>query len=111
MTGVPFLLLTFYMITDPQTSPPGVRGQIIFGLSLAAVYALFMAIHVVFGIFLALTFVCLGRGIILYLGERGLTRKMQLSVERLWLTLFGRPSPVTGVAATSGDMMERITRP
>ena len=111
MTGVPFLLLTFYMITDPQTSPPGVRGQIIFGLSLAAIYALFMALHIVFGIFLALTFACLGRGIILYLGERAPVRKAQVSAERLWLTLFGRPSAVTGVPATSGDMMERVTRP
>lgn len=111
MTGVPFLLMTFYMITDPQTSPPSVRGQIVFGLSLTAVYAVLMALHVVFGIFLALTFVCLGRGILLYLGERTPVRKMQISAERLWLAFLGRSSPMTTVAATSGDMMERIPRP
>ncbi len=111
MTGVAFLLLTFYMITDPQTSPSSVRGQVMFGLSIAAAYAVLMAIHVVFGIFLALFFVCLGRGIILYLCELAPIRSAQLSAERLWLTFFGRPSPATSVPATSGDMMERVTRP
>ncbi len=64
MTGVPFLLFTFYMVTDPQTSPSSVRGQIVFGLSLAAIYAAMMLLHVFFTIFVALFVLCLCRGIL-----------------------------------------------
>jgi hypothetical protein len=67
-----------------------------------------MLLHVVFGIFVALIFVCLVRGIILYLYELAPVRKAQLSAERLWLTLFGRLSAVMGVPVTSDDMMERV---
>src|SRR5258705_280794 len=34
MTGVAFLLFTFYMVTDPATTPVTRRGQIAFGLSM-----------------------------------------------------------------------------
>jgi hypothetical protein len=66
MTGVAFLLFTFYMVTDPATTPVTARGQVAFGLSVAAAYGLLVAMHVVFGLFFALTAVCLGRGILLY---------------------------------------------
>ena len=52
MTGVAFILYTFYMVTDPATTPSGRREQIVFGLSVAAVYGLLMVSHVVFGLFL-----------------------------------------------------------
>ena len=110
MTGVAFLLFTFYMVTDPQTSPSSVRNQIIFGLSLAAIYAVLMALHVFFTIFVALFVLCVCRGIILHVCELAPVRKAQLSVERLLLPLFGRSSPLTSVPATSGDMMERMPR-
>lgn len=111
ITGVPFLLFTFYMITDPQTSPSSVRGQIIFGFSIAFAYMALLALHVVFTLFIALFVVCVGRGIILYVCELASFQRVQASAERLWLTFFGRPSSLTGVPATSGDMMERVTRP
>lgn len=66
MTGVAFLLFTFYMVTDPATTPSTVRGQIGFGLSVAAAYGTLMALHIVFGLFFALSFVCAARGVLLW---------------------------------------------
>ena len=66
MTGVAFLLFTFYMVTDPATTPSTRRGQIAFGLAMAAAYGTLMAFHVVFGLFFGLSAVCAGRGILLY---------------------------------------------
>lgn len=66
MTGVAFLLFTFYMVTDPATTPSTRRGQIAFGLSMAAAYGTLMAFHIVFGLFFGLSAVCAGRGILLY---------------------------------------------
>jgi len=63
MTGVAFILYTFYMVTDPATTPETRRDQIVFGLSVAAVYGLLMVAHVVFGLFFALTIVCAVRGV------------------------------------------------
>ncbi|HKU77835.1 MAG TPA: hypothetical protein VJR02_28230 [Pyrinomonadaceae bacterium] len=66
MTGVAFILYTFYMVTDPATTPEGRRDQIIFGFSVAAVYGLLMVGHIVFGLFFALTIVCTVRGLWMY---------------------------------------------
>ena len=66
MTGVAFILYTFYMVTDPATTPAGRREQIVFGLSVAAVYGVLMVAHVVFGLFFALTIVCAVRGLCMY---------------------------------------------
>jgi Na+-translocating ferredoxin:NAD+ oxidoreductase RnfD subunit len=66
MTGVAFILYTFYMVTDPATTPGGRREQIAFGFSVAAVYGLLMVAHVVFGLFFALTIVCTVRGLWMY---------------------------------------------
>jgi enediyne biosynthesis protein E5 len=67
MTGVAFILYTFYMVTDPATTPSGYYRQIVFGASVAAVYGLLLVAHVVFGLFFALTIVCAVRGLGLYL--------------------------------------------
>jgi len=66
MTGVAFLLFTFYMVTDPATTPVTRRGQIAFGAAMAAAYGLLMSFHIVFGLFFGLTLVCAGRGALLY---------------------------------------------
>jgi hypothetical protein len=66
MTGVAFILYTFYMVTDPATTPNARRDQIAFGLSIAAVYGLLMVTHVVFGLFFSLTIVCAVRGLWTY---------------------------------------------
>ncbi|MFI0469633.1 enediyne biosynthesis protein [Saccharopolyspora sp. 5N102] len=63
LSGMAVLLFTLYMITDPGTTPRETRGQIVFGLSVAAVYGVLMTFHVTFGFFFALTIVCACRGI------------------------------------------------
>jgi hypothetical protein len=65
MTGVAFLLFTFYMVTDPATTPIPWRHQIAFGAGVAAVYGVLVSFHVVFGLFFALTIVCTARGLAL----------------------------------------------
>lgn len=66
-TGVAFLLFTFYMISDPATTPDSKNGQIIFGFSTAMVYGILMIIHIAFGLFFSLIIICSLRGCILYL--------------------------------------------
>ena len=67
MTGVAFVLFTFYMISDPGTTPRKPVDQVIFGSLVALVYGLLTVSHIVFGMFFALTIVCTCRGLILYL--------------------------------------------
>jgi enediyne biosynthesis protein E5 len=61
MSGVAFLLFTFYMITDPGTTPAKARGQVLFGFSVALGYGALVMLHVVFGMFFSLAAVCLVR--------------------------------------------------
>lgn len=70
MTGLAFVLFTFYMITDPMTTPRSARGQVIFGAATAAVYGLLSHAGIVFGLFFALCIVCAGRGAWLWLEAR-----------------------------------------
>jgi len=66
MTGVAFILYTFYMVTDPATAPKSVLQQVVFGFSVAAVYGILVTVHVVFGLFFSLSIVCTIRGLFLY---------------------------------------------
>jgi Na+-translocating ferredoxin:NAD+ oxidoreductase RnfD subunit len=66
MTGLAFILFTFYMITDPATTPFAPKDQVLFGVAVAAAYGLLMTTHVVFGLFFGLTAICLLRGLGLY---------------------------------------------
>lgn len=70
MTGFAFILFTFYMITDPATSPASMRGQIIFGCAVALGYAAFMELHIVFGMFYSLSIVTAARGLCLFAHAR-----------------------------------------
>jgi len=74
MTGLAFILYTFYMVTDPATTPNGSRAQVAFGVGVAATYGLLLVTHVVFGLFFALTIVCALRGISLYAHAWAVTR-------------------------------------
>lgn len=90
MTGMAFLLYTFYMITDPATTPRSVRGQLGFGLLVAGLYGALMAGHVVFGLFFALSLASSLRGL-------ALAAKAYAGGTRAW-------SPVgAGLALEPGD--------
>jgi hypothetical protein len=86
MTGVAFVLFSFYMITDPATTPFKTRSQLAFGLAVAATYGALVCLHVVFGFFFALTLVSGGRGLIPH-------------IARLSRTAFGARVPAPSPAA------------
>ncbi|HEV7990865.1 MAG TPA: hypothetical protein VGP25_03525 [Gemmatimonadaceae bacterium] len=67
MTGAAFVLFTFYMVTDPATTPMERRAQLVFGAATAATYGALVWMHVVFGLFFSLALVCTARGAALYL--------------------------------------------
>ena len=66
MTSAAFIIFTLYMIPDPATTPLKPGRQALFGLSVAVVYGLMQALHVVFGLFYALLMVCAIRGLSLH---------------------------------------------
>lgn len=70
MTGFAFVLFTFYMVTDPATTPSSPREQVVFGASVAAVYGLLMELHVVFGLFFALAIVTVARAVLVAWSRR-----------------------------------------
>ncbi len=84
MTGVAFIVFTFYMVTDPATTPERPGAQVAFGASVALVYSLLVMSHVVFGLFAALAVVCAARGLGMYL-----------------LAWRGSPKPAAGSAPAS----------
>ncbi|YCK39902.1 enediyne biosynthesis protein UnbU [Actinomadura sp. ATCC 39365] len=93
MSGVAFILYTNYMITDPGSTPVAPRRQVAFGLSVAAAYGVLVAAGVSFGLFFALTSVCVTR----WLGLAALNLWRRTAPDR-------RPAPVTApleVAAES----------
>jgi hypothetical protein len=67
MTGLAFVLFTFYMVTDPGTTPSRRGSQIVFGALVAIVYGLLVTLHVVFGLFFALAIVTTARGIVMHI--------------------------------------------
>lgn len=69
MTGVAFILFTFYMVPDPGTTPTRRRDQVLFGAAVAAVYSVLQVVHVVYGLFFALAIVCTLRGGLLWARE------------------------------------------
>jgi len=76
MTGMAFLLFTFYMVTDPATTPRGPLPQFAFGVAIAVSYACLMMAHVVFGLFFSLLVVCSlrGMGMMILAGARRFAR-------------------------------------
>jgi hypothetical protein len=63
MTGVPFVLFSNYMISDPGTTPSKGRAQFMFGGSVAMVYGLLMVMNIVYTLFFATAIVCAARGL------------------------------------------------
>jgi hypothetical protein len=62
MSGVAFILYTNYMVTDPGTTPSKPASQFAFGAGVAIVYAVFMLVHIAYGLFFATAIVCAVRG-------------------------------------------------
>src|SRR5690349_10021696 len=79
ITGVSFLLFTFYMITDPGATPSDKREQVIFGVATAGVYCLLVLAHIGFAFFYALFIVSLSRGFLLHLRQMRLSANPSLS--------------------------------
>ena len=75
-TGIPLVLFTFYMITDPQTSPSRLRSQIIFGLSITIAYEVLLAMQVQYTMFYAVGAACAGRGSIIALQNMGVLMRL-----------------------------------
>lgn len=67
MTSAGFILFTLYMIPDPATTPKDTKYQILFGLSVAAIYGILLYYNMVFGLFLSLFITCAIRGVYLYM--------------------------------------------
>jgi len=66
LTGIPMVLFTLYMITDPQTSPSPLRSQILYGSGIALAYSVLLALHVQYTMFYSVTAICLIRGLWLF---------------------------------------------
>ena len=79
ITGVSFVLFTFYMITDPGATPGDRREQVIFGASTAVVYGFLVLAHIGFAFFYALFIVSFCRGLLLYLKEARLSANASLT--------------------------------
>jgi hypothetical protein len=108
MTGFAFILFTFYMITDPATSPAKKPRQVAFGCAVALGYAAFMELHIVFGLFYALTAVTAARGCFLCLRDR--YPQAELS-ERLAAWRSWAPLPRFGIPAMQWANMLAARRP
>lgn len=64
MVSGAFLLFTFFMITDPMTSPGTVSGRILYAVAVAAVDAVLRSFGIPYSVFLALVVVCAGYALI-----------------------------------------------
>jgi len=62
LTGIPMVLFTLYMITDPQTSPSKLSSQVLFGSGIALAYSLLLMAHVQYTMFYSVAAVCMIRG-------------------------------------------------
>lgn len=62
LTGIAFVLFTFYMITDPQTSPSRLKSQILFGSGIAFAYSVLLLLHVQYTMFYSVAVIAATRG-------------------------------------------------
>ncbi|HTQ78799.1 MAG TPA: enediyne biosynthesis protein UnbU [Thermoanaerobaculia bacterium] len=63
LTGVAMVLFTFYMITDPQTSPSRRSSQLLFGGGIAVAYSVLLLLHIQYMMFYSVTVVAGIRGL------------------------------------------------
>lgn len=89
MTGVAFVLFTFYMVTDPGTTPARPRDQVWFGAAVAMTYGALQVLHVVYGLFFALAIVCSVRGCVLWAREAALALRVRVQAVEARMTGAG----------------------
>lgn len=77
MSSAAFIIFTLYMIPDPATTPLVWWRQVLFAVAVAVVYGSLVITQHVFGLFLALAFVCLVRGLSIEIHTRYLRRARQ----------------------------------
>jgi Na+-translocating ferredoxin:NAD+ oxidoreductase RnfD subunit len=87
-TSAAIIVFTLYMIPDPATTPLAKVPQIVFGLSVALVFGFLLVNHVVYTLFVALSLVSLGRGLLLY----------ALAARNAYASARAQPAPVAEVA-------------
>ena len=87
MSSAGFILFTLYMIPDPATTPIAQGRQVLFGASVAFTYAVLQLLHIVFGLFLALTLVTVVRGLLIAVGGR--QQVPEKSIDKL--NMIGQP--------------------
>jgi len=105
MTGVAFVLYTFYMVTDPATTPSRSRDQVLFGLAVAATYGVLMLSHVVFGLFYSLSIVCVLRGLALVIRAAAERRRFARStVPAFHPAQRTRPQPIAATVDSSSSL-------
>lgn len=98
LTGIPMVLFTFYMITDPQTSPSRLRSQIMYGSGIAACYSALLMLQINYTMFYSVTIACAVRGLWLL----AVSLRAERSAPSLRLDEQTRLSPATSARAAPG---------
>jgi hypothetical protein len=106
MTGPAFVLFTFYMVSDPGTTPSLPTRQAFFGMSVAAMYGVFVALHVSFAAFYALCLVCAVRGVSLHVAHQLAERRRAAAVPVPVPTRLEAAPPVVARASAARDGAE-----
>jgi hypothetical protein len=106
MTGPAFVLFTFYMVSDPGTTPSLPGRQALFGAGVAATYGVFMAMHVAFAAFYALCVVCAVRGISLHVAHALAERRRLAAVAAPVAARLEAAPPVVARASAAQDGAE-----
>lgn len=69
-TGPLALIFTFYMVSDPGTTPTRLAPQVVFGTAVGLLYGSLVAVHLIYPLFWSLFLVCAVRGAYCFAGSR-----------------------------------------
>lgn len=69
-TGAVAILFSFFMVSDPGSTPDKWKHQVAFGASVGILYGVLTQLHVVFGLFWALVATCGIRGFLMTLNRK-----------------------------------------
>lgn len=72
-TGAVAILFSFFMVSDPGSTPNHWKNQVLFGASVGVLYGVLTQLHVVFGLFWALVATCGMRGLLMTMTRKNLT--------------------------------------